>query len=191
MILPENPDLKFVPVSALKQLFHEATVLKALERFKKSFKNDTTSLQSFVCENAIRVFAILAWAESEPLIEQFYEHQFKDDQLPVQLRINEDEDIVEAISFSLGSISIDKHPFNSYQWTDRNIEDFCNHYQWPFLSPVFQHSQFRYGFHERTRMPFVDERLRSQKESFFSVVEEWRIHRDHIQTSEFVVRSFS
>ncbi|KAJ4293284.1 hypothetical protein N0V90_008566 [Kalmusia sp. IMI 367209] len=186
MILQDNPDLKFVPVSALKQLFHQATVASALEQYKKSLKNDVSSLQSFVCDKATRVFAILAWAESEPLIEQFYEYQFVDEQLPVRLVIDEDEDIVEAISFRLGKISIDKHPFNNYQWTDRNIEDFCNHYQWPFLSPVFRQNQFQYHFHERTRMPFVDERPKSQKESYFSIVEEWRIHRDHIHTPKSV-----
>ncbi|KAF1964817.1 HET-domain-containing protein [Bimuria novae-zelandiae CBS 107.79] len=183
MVLQGNPDLQFIPACALEQLFQQTTVERTLEGHRSSFKTEIQSLKSYICSEAMKLFAILAWAESEPLIEQFYQNQFRDQHLPVDCRINE-EDFVEA--FRLGNLRIDKHPFNNYQWTDRNIEDFCYNYQWPFLSPVFSQDQFRYHFHERTRMPFMEERHRSQKESFFSVVEEWRIHRDHIRTPKLV-----
>lgn len=186
-MIPQGSDRPFVPESALRKLLHKAAVRKALE--KHTIETDIDSLALFVCDKATRIFAILAWAESESLIEQFYKHQFIDDQLPIRLEENYVEDCVEAISFQFGKISIEKHPFNNDHWTDRTIDDFCNHYQWPFLTPVFYQSQFRYNFHERTRMPFVDKRFRSERGSNFSVVQEWSIHRDHICAPDLIVRA--
>lgn len=192
MILQGHPDLQFVPTGILDRILDRATVGRVLEQHKRNLDVDISALESFICSNARRIFAILAWADSEPLIEQFYLHGFVDEQLPVRVHLEvNDDDLYEATSFRLGNISIDRHPFNYHQWTDRNIETFCDNDQWPFLSPVFEEDKFRYKFHERTRMPFVEERHRSLKESYFSVVEEWRIHRDHIRTPRLIVRPSS
>ncbi|KAF2440660.1 hypothetical protein P171DRAFT_489356 [Karstenula rhodostoma CBS 690.94] len=174
-------DSRFLPTGVLDKLFNKVTVTRALERHDHDLTVDIASLESFVCSKARKVFAILVWVDCEPLIEQFYRHNFGDEQLPVFLEINED-DIYEAISWRLGKINIDKHPFNCDHWSERDIQSFCDYDQWPFLSPVFNEIQFRYEFHERIRMPFMDEQPRSLEESFFTVVEEWRIHRDHIRT---------
>ena len=186
MVLQGDCKRRFLPVCALDQLFHNVMIERTLEDHRSTLSTDLSSLELYIRSKATRLFAILAWAESEPLIEQFYQRQFRDEHLPVELRINK-EDLVEAISYQLGTIGIDEHPFNERQWTDRTMDDFCHTYQWPFLSPVIHQDRFRYRFHELTRMPFMDEQSRSRKESFFSVVEEWSIHRDHIRAPKFIV----
>jgi hypothetical protein len=177
MILQGHPDLQFVPTGVLDKLLDPTTVGKTLEQYKPKLNTDISVLESFICSKARRIFAILAWADAEPFIEQF------------SVRVEENDNFYEITSLRFGHISIDDHPFNYDQWTDRNIYSFCDNDQWPFLSPVLSESQFRYEFHERTRMPFLDERFRSMKESFFSVVEEWRMHRDHIRAPKVIVRA--
>lgn len=186
----DHSDLQFVPSSVLDQLFCKDTVAKILANYKHTFTVDLPALQSFICDKAKKVFAILIWTNSEPLIEQFFQDGFVDDQLPVHLVIHYENEgsLVEAISERLGNIHIDKHPFNRDPWTDNHIEAFRDYNQWPFLSPVFEENQFRYKFHHRTRLPFVNEDPKSQKESFFSVVEEWQLHRSHIRAPTLIVR---
>ncbi|OAG06763.1 HET-domain-containing protein [Paraphaeosphaeria sporulosa] len=185
-MVPKNQsDLQFIPMGVLDKLLDRATVGRALEQCKDKLDIDIALLESFICNKARKIFAILTWADSPQYIQQFFLHNFVDEQLPVRVECN-DEDLYDAISFRLGKIEIDQHPFNYHQWTTRNVDLFCDNEQWPFLSPVLDGSQFRYDFHERTRMPFVDERHKSLKESFFSVVEQWRIHRDHVRAPKLV-----
>ncbi|KAL1612963.1 hypothetical protein SLS60_001194 [Paraconiothyrium brasiliense] len=122
MVLQDHADLQFVPASALSELFCKDTVARILDRHKDSFEEKLSSLEAFIYSKATIIFAILAWADSESLIEEFFQHNFADEQLPVRLVIN--EDLVDAISLRLGNTRIEEHPFNNAHWTDRNIEDF-------------------------------------------------------------------
>jgi hypothetical protein len=188
MILQDNFNLCFVPESALEQLFREQDVQVALEKHKPLLKIDISRLVSFVRKKAIKVFAILIWGEVENLIEQFYQHDFGDEHLPIHYRFNDAENCIEAFSYRLGNLSIiDNHPFNHDQWTYRTLNHFCNHDQWLFLSPVFRANKFRYEFHEKSRMPFVDGECKVRKVARFSMVEEWRIHHDHLQVGGSIV----
>lgn len=187
MVHAKDSNLRFLPAGELNRLVDSTTVVKVLQKYEF---HDTQDLASFVCNEASKVFAILVWADAPRLIQEFFQHNFVDKNLPVHLSIN-DEDMVEVCTLQPGNASIDSHPFNNdLHWTERTIDDFCNTYQWPFLSPVFIEDQFRYKFHENTHMPFIDEQHRSQKETFFSVVEEWRLHRDHILAPSLIVSLF-
>jgi serine/threonine protein kinase len=161
----------------------EDAVISTLKDHKSTLKTSIEELAKFVCHGGKRLFAILVWSEAEVLIERFYHHRFGDQQLPVEVNINDDdEDTVDAFSFKFGRLNlINDHPFNSPPWSDRELENFCDNYQWPFLSPVFYEHQFQYQLHEKSRMPFMEQKARSRKETYFSVVEEWCIHRGHLQ----------
>ncbi|KAF2468329.1 HET-domain-containing protein [Lindgomyces ingoldianus] len=191
MILKDEPNLQFVPNGVLDKLVCEDAVKKVLEKHRSKLKTDISTLAVFVCTRAKRLFATLVFAEVEYLIDNFYEHDFEDEKLPVSLKGGTERGIwkVEASLLKDENKIINAHPFNDREfWTHRKIADFQNTYQWPFLCPVFVKDQFEYQFHGRFRMPFLDEESISSKESIFSTVEEWRIHRDHIEIDEFMVR---
>lgn len=186
MVLHDESKLRFIPETSLKSIFGKQEIAEALERSQLSPEADITALVSFIRDKATRVFAILAWNDQESFIEQFYDCRFGDDLLPVGCNTR-DKDNFQVFSYKPGDKSfIENHPFNYEGWTERKLEHLCDH-QWLFLSPVFSEDQFRYDFHESIRLPFVDPCFRSQKESFFSVVQEWRIHRDHLKSSNYMV----
>jgi hypothetical protein len=180
MVLEDRSDLRFVPETSLKQLLCRETVAKALEGHRSKLKPE---LVSFVCEKATKVFALLVWVECETSIEQFYKYQFGDEDLPV--RFEGSTGSIKAISSRRGLLS--HHPFNEDPWTSSKLDDLYNTSQWTFLSPVFDEKGFLYEIHEKRRIPFVDVQCKSQKDSHFSVVQQWKMHRDHIQAPTLVV----
>jgi hypothetical protein len=190
MISYETKELRFVPNTALEDMFRRNDVAESLQKIRSSLQTEISTLVSFVCDKATKIFAILAWTQAEALIEQFYEHQFVDDLLPICYD-TDDEGNVKVFSYKpYGKVPIKNHPFNNDEWTERNVEHFCYDDQWPFLSPVFRENHFRYDFPESIHLPFVDSSYMSQKESFFSVVKERRIHRDHLQATKYVRHTF-
>ncbi|KAF4627092.1 hypothetical protein G7Y89_g11064 [Cudoniella acicularis] len=151
---------RFVADNCLKELICEPAVAAALERYKSGLKTEISELASFVCNGARRVFAILVWSECEILIEQFYKNGFKDEMLPVKVQFNGDGDWkVESSGTKSANLKVVDAVFNR--------------------APVFGEKEFRYMFHKQCRMPFLN--YTNQKESNFSVVEEWIIHQDHLQ----------
>jgi hypothetical protein len=180
-----------VPETALKEIFNKENIAETLREHESSFETNISTLVSFVCDEAIIIFAILVWIEAEQLIDQFYQHQLNDESLPIHCEIDADDNI-KAFSYRPnGNTLIENHPFNAKGWTAMTREHFCTHCQWYFLSPVFGEEKFRYHFHESTHLPFVDKSHASQKGSFFSTVREWRIHRVHLKSARnFVSHSF-
>jgi hypothetical protein len=184
MVLPENYRLRFLPETTLKQLLGKQEVTKALEKSGSSLQTDISMLTSFVSEKATRLFAILAWSNDEHLIDQFYQRRFGDDHLPIEWSYDKDNGFAKVSLQTDNGGPINHHPFNNHQCcNDIWLDNFCSNYQWLFLSPVFSESQFRYVFPSSMRMPFVDLLPISQKESFFSVVQQQRIHRGHLPTN--------
>jgi hypothetical protein len=188
MLLNGTKEKRFVPETALREIFNRENIAETLRRHESSLETDIPKLVSFVHDKAIIIFAILVWSEAVKLIDQFYQHQFKDESLPVHCETDDDDNVKAFSCRPNGQILIENHPFDDDEWTDRTLEHFCNDDQWYFLSPVFEENKFRYDFHESTHLPFVDKTPASQKESFFSVVREWRIHRDHLKSPRYVVR---
>jgi hypothetical protein len=184
MELKDFSTRSFLPESRLKQLISESTVTRTLERYQSYSKTNISELVTFVCSGAMRIFAILVWGDRENLIEQFYQNGFKDDLLPIKVTFYNDEDwAVESLAarpINSGAINA---TFSS--WTESAVDSFCDLHQWLFLAPVFRENKFRYQFHEQCRLPFLN--LGTQEESNFSLVQEWNIHPDHIQTDSTVV----
>jgi hypothetical protein len=181
----------FLAESKLNELFCESTVTKLLEEHgsKLTTHTDISKLSAFICKRAKRVFAILVWAEREHLIEEFYNNNFTDEWLPVRVKSPDDEYYeVESLDQKCTNQEAVRATFST--WTDGDIDNFCDNYQWPFLAPVFHEKQFRYRFHEKSRMPFLDRG--DQKKTNFSFVEESTMHSDHlqIQANSTIVRYF-
>jgi hypothetical protein len=189
MLLHDTNKKRFVPETALKEIFNKENITETLRRHESSLKTDISTLALFICDEAIIIFAILVWSEAERLIDQFYQHQLKDESLPIHCDTYDDDNIKFFSYRPDGRILIESHPFNDDGWTEMTREHFCIDYQWYFLSPVFGEEKFHYYFHESTHLPFVDQSHASQKASFFSVVREWRIHRDHLKFPIHVVRN--
>lgn len=189
MIMKRRCSARFIPESVLTKLLCKEAVISTLTMHQSTLRTGIPELAEFICQRGRKLFAILVWSEAEELIESFYHHRFGDENLPVEVHIPDDADeSVDAFCFKLGERSLIKdHPFNSPPWSDRELENFCDTYQWSFLSPVFYEHQFKYELHEKSRMPFVEPKARSRKETYFSAVEEWCIHRGHLQTKKSIV----
>ena len=192
----KDPLYRYLPESSVKAIVDVIAVEVALPRIKnENSKKD--ELVEFICGRSPRIFAILICMEAEDLIECFYENNFDDSMLPVIEDL--DDEGPEGVNSAVTRLKwLDPDPeserintlrriFNTNAWKTKTRKDFCDRYQWQFLSPVFRGNQFRYKFHDKYRMPFMDDRGRDQKISHFSVVEKWQIHRDHLQIESRVV----
>ncbi|PSN73725.1 HET-domain-containing protein [Corynespora cassiicola Philippines] len=174
---------RFFSDDLLDDTVRETVVQAMLAEF--NFKTDLSILTEFICKHARRVFMILAYSEQMKLAEHFFNHQFHDGMLPVTTVLRDKNSWnVNSLAAEFDSLSIVRSTFSSGIWSYRNANTFCNSDQWYFVIPVFRAGQFRYQFHEESRMPFVDEHFKSQKTSNFSTVEEWRIHRSHLKIGD-------
>ncbi|KAH7110127.1 kinase-like domain-containing protein [Dendryphion nanum] len=173
MVVPRLPERRFVPDNALKPLLCREAVVAALEEQKSELETDISILAAFVCNRARKLFAMLACNSNEAAIEYFYELGFGDEKLPIEIKITQARDLGESDIEEESDII-------ETGWSYMNLEDFA-YSQWLFLSPTFFGNNFRYQFDYRTRMPFINYDSLSQREGQFSVVEQWRVHRDHLQ----------
>jgi hypothetical protein len=190
MVLQTIWNARYLPDSAFRRAFPDSVIVSTLEKHKATFGIDISKLVSFISNRALKLFTILVWSDLEFLIEEFYEHNFDDDRLPVQLRYNEDEGEVKVEAFTIksnGLHPIDSHPFNGDNWTLRLLDHFSETDQWLFISPVFHDRQFRYTLHDLCRMPFVEDENTIVRQGYFSVLEQRRIHRDHLQMGDLEV----
>lgn len=190
MVLQTSWNARYLPHSALKHVFPESVIASTLEKHQATFRIDISQLVSFISNRALKLFATLVWSGLEFLIEEFYDHNFDDDRLPVQLRYDENEGAVDVEAFTFksnGLHAIENHPFGGESWTMRSLDQFSETDQWLFVSPVFHDRQFRYTLHDLCRMPFIEDENAIVREAYFSVLEQRRIHRDHLQISDLEV----
>lgn len=178
----------FLPDNVLRELICRETVLTALERERRRLQTNISDLADFICNHAPKLFASLVWNESMTSIDDFYRCKIDDTKLPLELKIIEQdgETWINVFEYKFGQLNvIEDHPFHEPGWSDIFIGNFRDNAQWFFQSPVFYGHQFRYHFHDRARMPFISETHVSQRESHFSVVEQWQVHRNHLQLGQF------
>ncbi|KAF2106156.1 hypothetical protein BDV96DRAFT_607675 [Lophiotrema nucula] len=169
----------FLPEGILAELVNKETVSAVVESLGWVDENKE-DVVAWICKEARKIFAVLVFMNQPHLIDHFHNCRFGDDKLPVTF--TEATTNAETISTNSGQLALSNTPFSDDIW-DENLEiardDFIYEQQWYFLSPIFREDQFHYTFHENIRLPFIDDGPRSYKKSNFSVVEEWRIHRDH------------
>ncbi|KAF2734668.1 HET-domain-containing protein [Polyplosphaeria fusca] len=184
MVMCNSSSRRFLPEAVLQRLLTkdvvEATLALHSSKFKK--KVDVKDLTAFVCNDALKIFAILVWEEKEKLIERFFTTGFRDVMLPVTRKPNSDSAWdVEPFEAKFKEMSIATETFTRHEWKASAVNHFCTNDQFLFLSPVFNQDQFRYTFHEQCPMPFLNRDKDARRGSNFSVVDKWRLHRDHFQ----------
>ncbi|KAF4884864.1 Serine/threonine-protein kinase RAD53 [Colletotrichum fructicola] len=172
----------FVPYSSLKELISKQVVKDTLTKRKQKPRTDISTLVSFVCgkPEARRIFAILVWIGQVGLIDTVYAHNFVDSLLPLYIDHN---GTVKTHTTGSGASEIVTKVFSDERWTEESPDFFCEA-QWQFLGPIFREQQFKYSFLKQHRMPFLKQPSTSNhRESYFSTVEKWCIHKAHFKKS--------
>jgi hypothetical protein len=186
--------LKFAPETLLRRLTTPEAVKKVLQEYSTEVRltqNITISdLAQFYSDRAFKVFAILTTNRCFDLIEHFYRKGFRDDMLPVRKRRLEQDSMTWEIE------SCNKRAFDGnrvpevFRWGPSSpwgrdsyrVDQFCQHWQWPFVPPVFVVGNFRYIFPEETRLPFTrsGEKKDSDATTLYSYVEKMSVHASHL-----------
>ncbi|KAF2018244.1 HET-domain-containing protein [Aaosphaeria arxii CBS 175.79] len=152
-LVPADKDQgRFIPETELLNLLTDDFIREALQI--KGEKIIDSRLIDFIKNKACKVFGILIYIDVENLIEDFFQCGFGDEKLPLDIKT--------------GAEDVDVDRFRDTQWL--------------FLSPIFKEGPFRCHIHRQAPMPFVDTECKSERESNFSVVQEWHIHRDHLSS---------
>lgn len=187
MILREEESNAFLPANCLRDVLSKEAVRVQLEEQQKEHPGNfgTTGLESlvkFVCEKAPKTFATLVWSDNISRTNQFYVAGFDDTVLPVIQVDNKMLPSDEKFSEVVDSV----FKYNPRKWNRRQVTNFYSA-QWRFLAPIFSKDQFQYRFHQQIRMPFIKKFHHGGTSGAFGMVEEWIIHRHHLDPS--VVRA--
>jgi hypothetical protein len=154
--------LKFAPETLLRRLTTPEAVKKVLQEYSTEVR----------------------------LTQNFYRKGFRDDMLPVRKRRLEQDSMTWEIE------SCNKRAFDGnrvpevFRWGPSSpwgrdsyrVDQFCQHWQWPFVPPVFVVGNFRYIFPEETRLPFTrsGEKKDSDATTLYSYVEKMSVHASHL-----------
>ncbi|KAL3299532.1 HET-domain-containing protein [Colletotrichum asianum] len=171
----------FLPYSALTEIVTKQVVTNTLARRKSRSQETISKIASFVCgkPEARRVFAILIYIGQVRLIELFYEHNFVDSILPLYIDAS---GTVRTWTNQKRNSDITRKVFSDDVWGEEVVPDIFCDAQWQFLGPIFSERQFSYTFLPEHRMPFLKQ-SGGHRESHFSTVGKWSIHRSHFKTS--------
>jgi len=172
----EEDGERFMPANQLRGLLCENTVADALKPCKEALgisKEEFERLTSYVCREAQKTFAILVWIGKDVFINQFCAAGFNDTILPVHRKSN-----TMARTDGCFSSIIDQ-AFASWNNSDKDF--FCTA-EWQFLAPVFRKCVLKYDIPRQCPMPILEKVTTSGHSTQFSEVEEWIMHRDHLDT---------
>ncbi|KAK1843875.1 tol-like protein [Colletotrichum chrysophilum] len=171
---------KFLPYSSLKDVISTQVVADTLTRRRDISPGTASKIASFVCgkPEARRIFAILVWIGKTDLIDTFYRYNFVDNILPLYV---ETDGTVETYTKRSGNSEVTHKVFSDERWQEESPDIFCDA-QWQFLGPIFNEHQFEYSFLKEHRMPFLKQPS-GHRESHFSTVEKWCIHKAHFRKS--------
>lgn len=189
MVMLKKGKRRFVPDIIIKEIICETKVDVTLNSYK-SWTEDVALLKRFICDKATIIFAILIWMEEVAVIEHFYRTQFTDNMLPVTYGFDDDDDDdddsfsgISPVAEKMRDLNLEviRSAFNDDVWGFSAHDRFCRTDQWLFLSPIFSDNTFKYQFHEQCHMPFMNSGALMTKDTNFSSVEKWHIHRDHLR----------
>jgi hypothetical protein len=179
LIHPGKEDEKskiYMPARSLSELLCVKTMTAALKEHKKELRNSKQSVKTLTCyvrDEALKTFAILVYIGREKDINQFCKAGFNDTLLPL-FRVG--SRMTPATKSDSGIVD---EAFK--KWTSSAKEQFCIA-QWKFLAPVFQQGKFHYDIHRECPMPIVEKSTDHRDSTNFSEVEQWVVHRDHLET---------
>jgi hypothetical protein len=195
---------KFAPETLLRRLTTPETVKKVLQEYSRETaltQNTTISdLVQFYSDKAFKVFAILATNRGFDLIEHFYVKGFQDDMLPVRKkRSGQDSKTWEIESCNKGTFDGSRVP-ETFRWGPSSpwgrdswrVDQFCQHWQWPFVPPVLIEGKFRYNFPDEIRLPFTRSwgKKDSEPTTLYSYVEKMSVHAGHLPKNSVRYLSF-
>jgi hypothetical protein len=189
MVMYQKGKKRFVPDSSIREMICERKIDVTLKSYN-SWNVDIALLRRFICDKATIIFAILIWMQEATVIEHFYRTQFTDNMLPVTYGFDHDDDDDDDNPSGISpatekmpdlNLEVIRNAFNEDVWNISAHDRFCTQEQWSFLSPIFHDNTFEYQFHEQCHMPFMDSHPMMTKDTNFSSVEKWRIHRDHLR----------
>jgi hypothetical protein len=184
---------KFAPEPLLRRLMTPEAAKKVLQAHRTEVKLSQniilSDLAKFYSDKAFKVFAILTTNCCYGLIEHFYRNSFQDDMLPVRKRrLEQGSKKWEVESCDKGAFDSNKIP-EIFRWgpsspwgpSPYRVDQFCQHWQWPFVPPVFVEGKFRYIFPEEIRLPFTRSGERKDSDlTLYSYVEEKSVHAGHL-----------
>ncbi|KAF2688472.1 HET-domain-containing protein [Lentithecium fluviatile CBS 122367] len=174
---------QFVPDGALDGFLTRDRIIHALDIDKKENADKKYKYLVNFCKGpAKRVFATTVLCIRPPqgdfgdrlrhAMQLFKSQKFDDSKLPVE----DPREQVFALMLRKGS----NKPF----WTPREIDDFCDDFQWRFRAPVFSTNSKtnlnQYNLHGSTIIPFIKKHA-DRGEGKFGKVTKYEIHPNHIQ----------
>lgn len=177
----------FLPYSVLEQEVTPESITKILPDRKSKYSEAISEIASFVCgkPGARRIFAVLVFLGCPDRIDLFYEHKFVDSILPLYVTGTKKVQ-VRTHSAETGHSDITRKVFADEFWKRSMSPWMFSDNQWQFLGPVFSEHQFRYSFRTEHRMPFLGQ-PGGHRESHFSTVGKWSIHKSHFKKSSRLV----
>ena len=181
---PTGQRPEFIPVSVLQQMMNYETVKDFLEQCGEDFDEAIPELARFFSNRAFKVFAILVRHRQLSLVNRFYQSLIDDSMLPIykQYRIVEGKTDwrIESYNNSFNYDAVLSNVFHVGDPWDKQIDEFCESWQWPFVPPVFVRTRFRYKFPDKVRLPFTGiRRIKPWVSNPGSVVKE-SVHIDHV-----------
>jgi hypothetical protein len=199
-VFKKQNNLKFIPETLLAKVMNPTAVKGVLgeQRAKLNLKSTVTidELANFFSKEAFKIFAILATYDLFGLVEHFWQHDFQNDLLPVRKRwLNDDDWEIESCIDGDQIVveireQIQAKVRKVFSWGDDSpwgvrddlVRQFCDYWQWEFVSPVFVEDRFRYEFPDEIHLPFTRVGVEKQPKSdtFYSYVQEMSIHADHL-----------
>lgn len=187
MIKSVKDSLYWVPFDRIQTLVQDAKVEKILKEVQQGHceaaawtPESIKRLKKFVCEKALRIFALLVSQDLVHLLELFYENDFGDEMFPIEESANKG-----TLGWTIKSIKTErevKYEVKIEKW-DRTIRNICQH-QWEFFVPVFKEGDPVYQFSPLCQVPFLrEEEPDKKKVTNFSIVRHFVIHRCHLNFS--------
>ncbi|KPM37809.1 hypothetical protein AK830_g8766 [Neonectria ditissima] len=172
----------FLPCDKFEEFVTESVVKETLET---ASLEDVQSLLQFVLSSAKKIFLTLVMLTSKneekiSMLREFRHRGVDDASLPIGFK--NEEGGRGWYGYSLDEPSDPKRQFScpvDKIWGRTDRKNFAS-YQWCFIAPIFNEGQFRFRFHGRTVLPYLDVAPKPTSSGFFGEVSRIGIHPAHI-----------
>ncbi|KAI8632601.1 hypothetical protein F5Y19DRAFT_491226 [Xylariaceae sp. FL1651] len=173
---------KFLPYDMLQELVTADTVRVVLQN-ANVMETEIEGLVNFVLNHgAKRLFLILVLMttkseEQLSLLLDLKDGEVTDESLPLAFSPDNQK---KYYGYSLEKAEPDERQFSLFNdWDDNEWEKF-DHYQWPFIAPVFRANKFRYHFAKLRPLPYLQVAQHPASSGFFGEVSRAEIHPAHL-----------
>lgn len=184
LIKEEQSPRPFLPRGAFDKLITAESIEVELLRTgcitTTQSRTEVQGLVDFILSRAKKCFATLVFIKRVPEIKTFHQNSLTDEQLPVAFEFVEGKCIPSVLDKARSHPDVEllstcfQHP-----WDRQDREAFAEK-QWLFLVPVFTEENWQHKFHDKCPLPFLYPVEQVARQTLFSEVRQWLIHRDHI-----------